>query len=75
MSEHYRLFCTQNRCYLDNDLKTLKEWKDYLIELHSLDTDDSNLKNLTLFQLCNYYEWEIHNSDQKFVDVHTLEVK
>jgi hypothetical protein len=72
MSEHYRLFCTQNRCYLNNDLKTLKEWKDYLIELHSLDTDESNLINLTLFDLCNYYEWEIHNRNEKFVDLHKL---
>tara|TARA_B100001115_G_scaffold18344_1_gene13073 strand:- start:7 stop:306 length:300 start_codon:yes stop_codon:yes gene_type:complete len=78
MSEHYKLFCTQNGCYRntsfnrDESLKTLKEWRDYLIELHSLDTDKRNLINLTLFDLCNYYEWEIHNSNGEFVDLHKL---
>tara|TARA_Y100000401_G_scaffold13590_1_gene9265 strand:- start:1215 stop:1430 length:216 start_codon:yes stop_codon:yes gene_type:complete len=65
----YKLFCTQNKCYSNNALKTLKEWRDYLIELHSLDTDESNLINLTLFELCSYYEWEIHDTNGKFVDV------
>ena len=55
--------------------RTLKEWRDYLIELHSLDTDKSNLINLTLLELCIYYEWEIHNCNEQFVDLHTLEVK
>ena len=73
--EHYKLFCTQNKCYSNNALKTLKEWRDYLIELHSLDTDKSNLINLTLLELCIYYEWEIHNCNEQFVDLHTLEVK
>ena len=69
----YKLFCTQNGCYRgDNGLKTLTEWRDYLITLHSYDTDESNLTNLTLFDLCNYYEWEIHNSNEEFVDLHKL---
>jgi len=73
MSEHYKLFCTQNGCYGgDNRLKTLKEWRDYLIELHSLDTDKSNLINLTLLELCLYYEWEIHDTNEQFIDLHKL---
>ena len=74
--DKYKLFCTQNGNYRgDNSLKTLKEWRDYLITLHSYDTDESNLINLTLLELCNYYEWEIHNSNEEFVDLHTLEGK
>ncbi|MAL46792.1 hypothetical protein [Hyphomonas sp.] len=68
--EYYKLYCTQNGVYMSgNTLKTLTEWRDYLIELHSYDTDESNLINLTLFELCNYYEWEIHDANEKFVDI------
>lgn len=66
----YKLYCTQNKVYMSgNTLKTLTEWRDYLIELHSIDTDESNLINLTLFDLCNYYEWEIHDTNGEFFDI------
>jgi len=72
----YKLFCSQNGCYMGgNGLKTLEDWRTHLIAFHSYDIDESNLINLTLLQLCNYYEWEIHNSNEEFVDLHTLEEK
>ena len=76
MDSQYKLFCTQNGCYRgNNSLKTLTQWRNYLISFHSSDIDKKDLINLTLLELCNYYEWEIHNSNEQFVDLHTLEGK
>ena len=66
----YKLYCSQRKDYgWSGKMKTIKEWKDILIDFHSVDVDENYLKKLNINQLLLYYEWELHDINGKFVYV------
>jgi len=59
----YKIFCKQNNQYFADEtiFDTLKDCRDQLIDFHSHDCNEDSLKTQSLSDICNSFEWEIHD--------------
>ena len=60
----YKLWCRQREIYSHNELifNDLEEIREILIDYHSVDCDVYTLTKMTLNELLDCYDWEVHNA-------------
>ena len=65
----YKIYCNQRgQEFADGDkFETLEECREQLISYHSIDCDKESLKEQSLADLCNGFEWKI-------LDYHTGDI-
>lgn len=67
----YKIFCRQLHQYFANEatFKSLEEIKERLINFHSADCDEKTLKEQTLADIIDGFEWEIHDTKGNVVPI------
>lgn len=71
----YKIWCKQRNCYFadDTEFENLVDCRTQLIDYHSIDNDEDELKKKSLSDLCDVFDWEIHDNEGQEVDYQILE--
>jgi len=68
----YKIWCNQRGQYFADgaEFNSLADCRNQLIDYHSIDCDEDSLKTQTLADICNGFEWEIHDLKGEVINLY-----
>lgn len=72
----YKIYCKQrNQYFADHaEFVSLEDCFEQLVSYHGQDCDSGELRKKTLADICNGFEWEIHDNKGDTVPYYELEL-
>lgn len=69
----YKIWCMDRQQYFaeDSEFETLKDVEEQLKSYHSIDTE--GIEKMPLWEICEAFNWEIHNLDGDCINAETGE--
>lgn len=65
----YKIWCNQRHQYFADgaEFDSLEEIREQLIDYHSYDCNEESLEEQSLYDICNGFEWEVHDLEGNII--------